>query len=112
FDMAVLPGDPEAELFLGQLSKTLQLAGWQWVDFAGPSGPLALTYTWPGLPNVGQMGAFGVDIFIPLDHGAELSTAAASLSTFLKERGFSLGDAPKVADAAQGFSNHTAMHIV
>ena len=40
FDMALVVGDPEAALFLGQISKTLQLAGWDWVDFARAGGPL------------------------------------------------------------------------
>ena len=67
FDMAVVVGDPEAALFLGEISKTLQLASWEWVEFAHSGSQLTLTYTWRGLPNVGQMGAFGrVDILLIL----------------------------------------------
>jgi hypothetical protein len=111
FDMALVVGDPEASLFLGQISKTLQLAGWEWVDFAHAGGPLTFTYTWPGLPNVGQMGAFGVDIFAPPDHASDLSTAAQLLSSALMEDGFSLSG-PKTTTTEQGFINQDAIHVV
>jgi hypothetical protein len=111
FDMAVVVGDPEANRFLGQLSKTLQLAGWEWIDFGAPRGPLTFTYTWPGLPNVGQMGGFGVDIFVHPEHMAEFSAPADLLSSILSEEGLSISK-PASAVAAQGFSNDNAIHIV
>jgi len=109
--MAVVVGDPEAALFLGQISKTLQLAGWDRVEFAHSGGPLTLTYTWPALPNVGQMGGFGVDIFVHPDHASDLSPAAQLLSSTLIEDGFSLSG-PRPAVPEQGFPNQDVIHII
>ena len=111
FDMAVLPGDPEAALFLGQISKTLQSSGWEWIEFAHPTGPLQFTYTWPGLPNVGQLGGVGIDIFINSDHFSEFASVSQALATILAEEGFSNG---KVGSAVpeQGIPNHDTIHII
>ena len=111
FDMAVVVGDPEAALFLGEISKTLQLASWEWVEFAHSGSQLTLTYTWPGLPNVGQMGAFGVDIFVDPDHASDLWPPAQLLSSALLEDGFSVSG-PRPAVPEQGFLNQDVVHVI
>jgi hypothetical protein len=111
FDMAVIPGYPEAANFLGQISKTIQLGGWEWVEWAPPGGPLAFTYTWPGLPKVGQMGGFGIDIFIPVDRTAEFSDAANALANALEREGFSSGQVRHEVKE-QGIPNHDVIHVV
>jgi hypothetical protein len=58
FDAAVLPGDPEAFVFLSHITATLERAGWTWVDWIPTGGPLELTYSFGGKPNVGQQGFF------------------------------------------------------
>jgi hypothetical protein len=111
FDMAVIPADPEAASFLGQISKTMQLAGWKWVEWTHPGGPLAFTYTWPGLPNVGQMGTTGIDIFLDHDHVTELWDAATTLALALKAEDFSSGTVKDVVKE-QGIPNHDTIHVV
>lgn len=111
FDMSVLASDPEAAIFLGQVSKTLQLAGWEWVEWAHPSGPITLTYGWPGLPNVGQMGGVGIEIFVHPDHAEQFREASTSLAKTLAAEGFSNGT---VTDSVgeQGIPSNDTLHIV
>jgi hypothetical protein len=110
FDMAVIPGDPEAANLVGQVSATIQAAGWQWVDFVPPGGPLTLTYTWAGLPNVGQIGGFGIDIIVPLDR-MDLSFAANALAQAFKADGFCDGTIHN-ATKEQKFPNQDTIHVV
>jgi hypothetical protein len=110
FDMALIPGDPEAATLLGQVSATIQAAGWQWVDFAPSGGPLTITYTWPGLPNAGQMGGFGIDIFVPPDR-TDLSFAANALAQSFRADGFCDGTIHNAAEE-QKFPNHDTIHVL
>ena len=85
FDIAVIPGDPEATDLLSQVVPPIQAAGWQWIDFSPAGGPLTITFSWPGLPNVGQMGGFGIDVFAPPDR-SDLSPAATALAESPQKR--------------------------
>jgi|SRR5271166_3543288 len=111
FDIAVIPGDPEAATFLGQVSATLQSAGWEWIEWAHPGGRLTFTYTWPGLPNVGQMGGFGIDVIVHSDHRLEFENAAKALSDALAAEHFSDGQVHE-AVPAQSIPNGDTIHIV
>jgi hypothetical protein len=88
FDAAVLPGDPEAIVFLSYITATLEKAGWVWVEWNPPNGPLAMTYSFPGKPNIGQVGFFGVSLQINPAHASTLSAPADALGVALIAEGF------------------------
>lgn len=90
FDAAAIPGDPEAIIFLTFVTAMLESAGWKWVDWSPPNGPLAQVWTITGTdkPNIGQFGFFDVLILFHPDHAAELSKPAEALVTALKAEGF------------------------
>ena len=110
FDMAVLPGDPEAANFLGQVSAAMQLAEWEWVEWAHPNNGLTFTYSWPNLPNVGQMGGFGIDIFVSSQDEKLLKAAMALAAVLVSKNWSSLGAREAVKE--QGIPNADTVHVV
>ena len=69
-----------------------------------------MTYTWPGLPNVGQMVSFGIDVFVPPDR-TDLARAAVALAQTFRVDGFSDGTV-RTASEKQKFPNQDAVHVV
>jgi hypothetical protein len=88
FDAAVLPGDPEAIIFLSFITATLESAGWIWVEWNPPNGPLAMAYSFGGKPNIGQLGSLGVSLQVNPAHDAALSAPANALEAALVAEGF------------------------
>jgi hypothetical protein len=83
FDAAVIPGDPEAFTFLAYIAATLEMAGWVWVEWAAPEGQIAMTYTIPSKPSIGQLGFLGTTLQINPAHAGALSTPADALGLAL-----------------------------
>jgi hypothetical protein len=87
FDAAVIPGDPEAIIFLSYIAATLEKAGWVWVEWTAPEGQIAMTYTIPTKPSIGQLGFFGVTLQINPAHDRALSAPADALGLALIAEG-------------------------
>jgi multidrug efflux pump subunit AcrA (membrane-fusion protein) len=108
FDMAVIPGDPEALPLIGQLADALRVAGWTWIEFNHPSGPFMTVYSVPGLPNIGHGGGIGISIAVHPDHLSEFSGPANALIAALNSEGFSA----QPASVSEGTPNHDTIHII
>ena len=87
FDAAVIPGDPEAIIFLSHITAMLEKAGWVWVEWMAPEGQLTFTYTIPSKPAIGQLGFFGVTLQINPAHDRALSAPADALGLALIAEG-------------------------
>jgi hypothetical protein len=87
FDCAVIPGDPEAMIFLSHIAATLEKAGWVWVEWTAPEGQIAMTYTIPSKPSIGQLGFLGVTLQINPAHAGPLSAPADALGLALIAEG-------------------------
>jgi hypothetical protein len=110
FDISLITGDPEATNFLGVIAFTLQLAQWEWIEYAHPTGPFMSVYNFPGKPNIGQQGSgIGIAVLVHQDHTSELSAAANALSNALAEVN---GSAIAVVDAPADIPNHDTIHIM
>jgi hypothetical protein len=88
FDAAVIPGDPEALIFVSHITATLEWAKWVWVEWVPPGAPLQTTYTIAGKPNMGHFGSFGVIVLLNPDHASALSKAAEALVEAIRFEGF------------------------
>ncbi|MDR3468930.1 MAG: hypothetical protein P4M07_23635 [Xanthobacteraceae bacterium] len=109
FDVAALPGDPEALNFALQIAAVLGAAGWSWIEFNHPTGPLMTVYGIPGKPNIGQGGAWGVVVQTHSDHADEFEAAAKALAGALDAEGFvaAAGGSP-----VESIPNHDTVHII
>jgi hypothetical protein len=87
FDVGVIPGDPEAFIFLSHVAAALEKACWKWIDW-NPGGPLAGSYILPDKPNIGQFAFFGVFLIVDPAHADTLSKPALALVEALKAKGF------------------------
>jgi hypothetical protein len=87
FDAAVIPGDPEAIIFLSHITAALERAGWVWVEWTAPEGQLAMTYSIPAKPSIGQLGFLGVTLQINPAHDRALSAPADALGLALIAEG-------------------------
>ena len=87
FDAAVIPGDPEAMIRLSHITATLEKAGWVWVEWTAPEGQIAMTYTIPTKPSIGQLGFLGLTLQINPAHGRALSAPADALGLALIAEG-------------------------
>jgi hypothetical protein len=90
FDAAVIPGDPEAMMLVASIAAALELAGWVWADWIAPEGQLAMTYTIPTKPKIGQFGFLGVVLQIDPVHAQTLSVPANTLGSVLIAEGVEL----------------------
>jgi hypothetical protein len=108
FDVAALPGDPEALTLVGQLADCLRTGGWEWIEFNHPSGPFMQVYSWPNLPNVGQLGGEAIAVLAHADRLAEFAAAGAALAGALNAVGLiaSFGSTD-----IEGIPNHDTLHI-
>jgi hypothetical protein len=109
FDAAVVPGDPEAIIFLTHITATLESAGWMWIEFNPPTGPLAMVYTFAGKPNIGQLGWFGVTLIVHPDHASKISKSANALGAALIAEGFEV-----TLDVVENVSipNKDTVHVI
>jgi F0F1-type ATP synthase epsilon subunit len=87
FDAAVIPGDPEAIIFLSHITAALEKAGWKWIEWAAPDGQLSMTYSFLGKPSIGQLGFFGVTLQINPTYDRALSAPADALGLALIAEG-------------------------
>ncbi len=108
FDMAVIPSDPEAVVFMSHIAAMLEKAGWTWVAYGHPGGPFMTVYTMDGKPNIGQQGWSAVSIQVFADHATEFSAAADALLAALKAEGV----VATRDEANAAIPNHDALHIV
>jgi hypothetical protein len=88
FAMAMVAGDQEALGLLKQVVSVLKAAGWRWVDWNPPGGPMMTTYTGAGIPNIGQDAPnVGVLVEINPDHFGALVQPSTALVAALNEAG-------------------------
>jgi hypothetical protein len=109
FDVALVPGDPEATSLAGQLAPTLERATWVWVEFNHPSGPFMTVSQFPGKPNMGQTVRNGISIEVHPDHFVKFSAAASALADVLNSEGVVafVNFAP-----TEDIPNHDTLHVI
>lgn len=92
FDLAVIPGDPEAAIFGTHIAAMLEMAGWKWVAWAPEGAPFQQVFTITGTdkPNIGQVGFFDVVIFLRPDDPDTLAPPVQALIELLKGEGFAV----------------------
>lgn len=92
FDLAFIPGDPEAAIFGIHIATMLEVAGWKWMPWA-PEGSLfqqTFTITGTDKPNIGQVGFFDVGIFLKPGDPDSLAPPIDALIKVLKGEGFAV----------------------
>jgi len=109
FDAAVVPGDPEAIIFLSHLTTVLEVAKWTWVPWAPPGGAFQMIYTIGDKPNIGQLGWFNVLLLIHPDHASSLSEPTEALVAAIKAEGFEA--AYEIVDNPSA-QNKDTIHVV
>src|SRR5450631_1849827 len=82
FDLAFIPGDPEAAIFGTHIAAMLEMAGWKWVAWAPEGAPFQQIFTITGTdkPNIGQVGFFDVGIFLRPDDPDTLAPPVQALT--------------------------------
>jgi hypothetical protein len=92
FDLAFIPGDPEAAVFGTHIAAMLEMAGWKWVAWAPAGAPFQQVFTITGTdkPNIGQVGFFDVGIFLRPDDPDALAPPVQALIELLKGEGFAV----------------------
>jgi len=92
FDLAFIPGDPEAAIFGTHIAAMLEMAGWKWVPWAPEGAPFQNVFTITGTdkPNIGQVGFFDVGIFLRPDDPDTLAPPVQALIEVLKGEGFAV----------------------
>jgi hypothetical protein len=90
FDLAFIPGDPEAAIFGTHIAAMLEMAGWKWVAWApeGAAFQQVFTITGTDKPNIGQVGFFDVGIFLRPDDPDTLASPVQALVELLQGEGF------------------------
>jgi hypothetical protein len=110
FDLSAIPGDPEALNFAVQIAVVLEAAGWSWIEFNHPSGPLMTVYGLPGRPNIGQGGAWGVVVQRHSDHVEQFEPAAKALANAVEAEGFLAAAVEN--PPSESIPNHDTVHII
>lgn len=110
FDLAIIPGDPEAAIFGVTIATVLETAGWKWVAWAPEGAPFQQVFTITGTdkPNIGQFGFFDVTIFLRPDDPDMLATPLQAVMDLLKEEGFAVGFE---ASTNPNINNKATIHI-
>lgn len=92
FDLAVIPGDPEAAIFGTHIAAMLEIAGWKWLAWAPVGAPFQQVFTITGTdkPNIGQFGFFDVEILLRPDDPDTLAPPVQALIELLQREGFAV----------------------
>lgn len=106
FDLAFIPGDPEAAVFGTHIAALLEAAGWKWVAWAPEGAPFQQVFTITGTdkPNIGQVGFFDVCIFLKPGDPDALAPPVQALIDLLHGEGFAatfeISDNPNINNRA------------
>lgn len=109
FDMAVVPGDPEALFLLMRLSAILEESSWQWIEFNHPTGPIMTVGGLRDKPNFGYVTRGNVSVEMDPDHVNEFLDAAKALSEALNTAGI---PASTQTITSGDIPNHDTLHVL